>query len=185
MSHSRNEASALITKAAVGAGFPWALAQEISKAFSTIAQPTSSEWQALIDALVAPTEGMIFTTHAGLLQIENARICSAGPAVVDWLVAGMQRAELLELDCPVLLDAFLRAGQAEYGYAFMTETNENGVVQVTAKRNENPSISQSLPRIIFPQETYDALIGLAARTYVPESDASRLSGAGAGLTDND
>ncbi len=34
-------------------------------------------------------------------------------------------------------------------------------------------------------DLYEHLDRLAAKTYVPETDASRLSGAGAGLTDND
>jgi hypothetical protein len=34
-------------------------------------------------------------------------------------------------------------------------------------------------------EVYDCLDRIAHRTYAPESDQSRLAGAGAGLTDND
>ncbi len=40
-------------------------------------------------------------------------------------------------------------------------------------------------RVNVPQPLTDLMQELAAKTYVPESEASRLSGAGAGLTDND
>lgn len=40
-------------------------------------------------------------------------------------------------------------------------------------------------RVESAQTAIDVLLGLAARTYAPETEASRLSGAGAGLTDND
>jgi hypothetical protein len=44
----------------------------------------------------------------------------------------------------------------------------------------------SLPaRIALDADTQGALAAFAARTYVPQSESSRLSGAGAGLTDND
>lgn len=40
-------------------------------------------------------------------------------------------------------------------------------------------------RIALDAATQQALSALAAKTYVPQSETSRLSGAGAGLTDND
>ena len=40
-------------------------------------------------------------------------------------------------------------------------------------------------RLTLPAPLADKMMALAARTYVPETEASRLSGAGAGLTDND
>ena len=40
-------------------------------------------------------------------------------------------------------------------------------------------------RVTLPDDLVPKLRNLAAKTFVPESDASRLSGAGAGLTDND
>lgn len=45
--------------------------------------------------------------------------------------------------------------------------------------------SQRLTRAAVSAETVAALDALAAKTYVPASARSRVSGAGAGLTDND
>jgi hypothetical protein len=48
-----------------------------------------------------------------------------------------------------------------------------------------PHTPPPTPRIVIPDDLVAALQILAARILVPESEASRLSGAGAGLTDND
>lgn len=44
---------------------------------------------------------------------------------------------------------------------------------------------RAAPRIAIDPELESYLQELAARTYVPASEASRLAGAGAGLSDND
>lgn len=54
-----------------------------------------------------------------------------------------------------------------------------------------PSLVQALPAPARPQrqsldlELWARIKALAAHTYVPESQASKLSGAGAGINDND
>ncbi|MDF1728997.1 MAG: hypothetical protein P1U53_14755, partial [Sulfitobacter sp.] len=48
-----------------------------------------------------------------------------------------------------------------------------------------PSPGKMPPRISLSDALADRMHRLAARLLVPESDASRLAGAGAGLTDND
>lgn len=50
---------------------------------------------------------------------------------------------------------------------------------------EKPKAKSALGRFVLPDTLLNQMNGLAARLLVPESDASRLSGAGAGLTDND
>lgn len=48
-----------------------------------------------------------------------------------------------------------------------------------------PAPRSGVQRIDLPEMTYTAWTALAAKLLVQESEASRLSGAGAGLTDND
>jgi hypothetical protein len=48
-----------------------------------------------------------------------------------------------------------------------------------------PAQRLAVQRIDLPDAAYTEWSALAARLLVPESDASRLSGAGAGLSDND
>jgi hypothetical protein len=54
----------------------------------------------------------------------------------------------------------------------------------TAERNSPPP-EQSVRGVAVEDELWTRAGRFAERTYVPASDASRLSGAGAGLTDND
>ena len=48
-----------------------------------------------------------------------------------------------------------------------------------------PATRTAVARVNLPQDLAAWMNELAARTFVPESEASRLAGAGAGLTDND
>lgn len=48
-----------------------------------------------------------------------------------------------------------------------------------------PQAPAPMPRVAIPDRLYNEMQNFAARLLVPETDASRLSGAGAGLTDND
>ena len=60
-------------------------------------------------------------------------------------------------------------------------------IYVTCERI-NAISGQTLPkrdRADLPAHTYAALDRFAQRTYAPATEASRLAGAGAGLTDND
>jgi hypothetical protein len=50
---------------------------------------------------------------------------------------------------------------------------------------QQPAAKASLGRLTLPDTLFDKMNALAARILVPESDASRRAGAGAGLTDND
>jgi hypothetical protein len=59
---------------------------------------------------------------------------------------------------------------------------DNGTVALDLNR---PATRRALSRIDLTDDIYAEWNALAARLLVPESDASRLSGAGAGLTDND
>lgn len=48
-----------------------------------------------------------------------------------------------------------------------------------------PAARRAVARVDLPDAAYDRWSALAARLLVPESEASRSGGAGAGLTDND
>ena len=54
-----------------------------------------------------------------------------------------------------------------------------------ALRNRTKSEAYVAPRVDVPDALCALLTRLAEKTYVPATDASRLSGAGAGLEDND
>ncbi|EBA05488.1 hypothetical protein RB2150_15401 [Rhodobacteraceae bacterium HTCC2150] len=184
MSHSRNEVSALITKAGVGAGLPWALAQDLALAFISIEMPSIEDWRSLDVALSNQLNPLSATSETQYLEILNAQIVTAGPATTDWLGADFGRVTLHDLDAPNLLVGYLTVGSVEHGLAYKC-TAEGNQIKVSAQElslTRNPS---SLARLEIPHEILESLHAFAANTYVPESEASRLSGAGAGLTDND
>ncbi len=81
-------------------------------------------------------------------------------------------------DWPALVLALDGPGYAEPG------AEASALMRVEAVL-ERVSGSGTLTRAATPVETAAALEALAARTYVPASTRSRVSGAGAGLTDND
>lgn len=58
----------------------------------------------------------------------------------------------------------------------------NGRIEAT----DVAKIDKAIPRrVTIDDGLWEQLQGFAARTYVPATDASRLKGAGAGLSDND
>jgi len=54
-----------------------------------------------------------------------------------------------------------------------------------ALRTQNPATQNPATRVDVPDTFLGQMTALAAKTFVPASDASRLSGAGAGVADND
>jgi len=184
MSHSRNEAASLITKAAAGAGLPWALARDLAQAFNAINTPTDADWQSLMAVLNQPITAIKTKVSDQGLEVFDARIATAGPATLDWLVADLGSVTLYDLDAPALLSGYLDAGGAEYSLAFHRQHSGTSII-ITRAGPADMGAQSALPRLEFPPEILDKLTSFAAKTFVPESDASRLSGAGAGLTDND
>ena len=73
--------------------------------------------------------------------------------------------------------------QEKYGVFFeIGEIDESRLSVRLSKRN---FLSQVGPPAPIPIKLIKLLEKMASKTYVPESEASRLKGAGAGLTDND
>ena len=136
-----------------------------------------------------------------------------GVAVIDWLIAGRgQNGPEGEagVEAPVICDGLIMAGLLlvavrSYGGQFRFQAAAGTVPLVIA----SPSSVSSLPPLdggllsyhddagevgdeplsyhhtAVAQEVWQALGALAHLTYVPASEASRQSGAGAGLVDND
>jgi hypothetical protein len=66
---------------------------------------------------------------------------------------------------------------------------ENGVAQnwdgLTVTLSDTTVLTAKCNPATIPQQDWSVWSACAAKTYVPETEASRLAGAGAGLTDND
>ncbi len=77
----------------------------------------------------------------------------------------------------------LITSQEKYGVFFEIEKIDE--LHLSIKLSEKDSLSKVGQPLSIPVSAIKSLEKMASKTYVPESDASRLKGAGAGLNDND
>ncbi|WGW03686.1 hypothetical protein [Tropicibacter oceani] len=175
MTRSANEIMGLAQKAASGAGFPPEQAARFGQAavaYLAAGQPPD----ALLTALRDPADSPLL--RLPLLMDDVLRALSlTGPEVEltlhpgdEALATAYARLLPLRMTACTVVEADGEAGQARLRVAADTDT---------------PARLRFPPRIEAPQSLIEALGQLAARTYVPASEASRLAGAGAGNIDND
>lgn len=157
---------ALAAKAARGAGAPPAQAAEFGRAVVChliAARDVAEVWA----ALKAVPNGPILTFPLAFSRIaQNAN---------DGQAAGV-------LSCGTMRELAQSYADAQ-PFAQISEPVPEGLL-VTLNLTE-PAKRRPVKRVDLPQDLAAWMNELAARTFVPESEASRLAGAGAGLTDND
>lgn len=159
---SMNEVMVLATKAARGAGAPPAQAAQFGAA--AVAHLTNGrELQDLHNALAALPDGPIISLPLEITRIaETAHRGSAKGRVA--------------VDGATLLQSYVST------LPFQAQLMQGNEIHLDLTK---PAARIAVQRIDLPEDTYAQWSALAARLLVPESDASRLSGAGAGLNDND
>lgn len=211
---SLNEVEALVRKAARGAGLSWGLAEEAGKCARVLASAGPDGLPLVADVLEARLGGRLsrhiatdghrwrgaddlpldplvlgpsLADHTFLLAREGMDIC--GPVVA-----------------PALLMPFVAAAASRHGAAVRVETDFGecviaadaggatpdalaGTVQwlrlspaVTGHEARRPA---PVRPVSLPPELKERFEALAALTYVPSSERSRATGAGAGTNDND
>ncbi len=188
MSWSLGEAQALAVKAARGAGYSWGLAEEAGYALRWLAAHGLPGPAALAGLL-----------EGGCAAATPCQRCplARGAALAD---LGEMPDGLVDLRYPVLLAPFAArlsgaAGLQWPGAAIALENDEvwitGNVLTASAEVGFQPGEVSGGPaeRMTRIPDTdapsIDVLVLFAARTYAPATEASRLSGAGAGTTDND
>lgn len=162
MTRSANEVMVLATKAARGAGAPPAQAARFGSA---------SVWH-----LVAGLD--IAVLDAALNDLPQGPIIELPIAIAkmaEQATAGRYCGPLSVAGAP-LAQSYLAT------LPFAADIDGQGIATLDLNL---PSAPGTPTRIDLSQQAYDRWSALAERLLVPESDASRLSGAGAGLTDND
>lgn len=163
---SANEMVALATKAARGAGAPAQQAADFGNAALCHFQMGRAP-QHLRGALDALPTGSILNVPLAITRImESAEEAEA--------------VGVLTLDAPTdLLHSYLEA----LPFAVKTEPASAGLaVSISLETPTPPALAV---RITLPGGLAGRMTELAARLLVPDTAASRASGAGAGLTDND
>lgn len=171
---SRNELIAMVAKAARGAGLPLAHAEDIAAASVDIYALTR-DVGSIEQALRCPHRASI------LQEPDQTSAAFHGPTALDILVADPKPVTLSALDAPIVLMGLLNwANRLGAGVQLTCDGDT-----VTLSKGKAARLPATPSQIIVDPEHWNALNILAAKTYVPESEASRIAGAGAGLTDND
>jgi len=207
MQVSLNEVEVMAAKAACGAGRPWGLAQEAGWAVAWLEAIKLPGAQALLgllkatdgiemDALAPVTggdhwqgaDGPVCPVVTGAYLVDRAEVPDGVTLSAVYhpvlMLPFMQR-----LARPVTLDwqggsIACHAG----GMRVACEPGVNVVHDVTISGKTDQPLEHgpsALHAVDMDEEIWEALGRFAHRTYVPATEASRLKGAGAGLTDND
>jgi len=166
--HALAEVQAVLRDACRGIGQPAALGDELALAVA-FAPANFAHW-AELRGIFGPAE------HA-------ARCLRDGPSFVDQGLVSDAAVKIAAIDAPNVFGLYLLRAGAAFGCSFEVTPQGEGLV---FQRKETPSESiLSGGRVFWPDGLYGHLQTYARKTHVPATEATRLSGAGAGLNDND
>lgn len=208
MTLSLNETEAMAKRATRGAGYPWGLAEEAAKATRWLCAHGIDGCAALARLLTAmdgaprgdhaPRIGPVWTAPAALCPlVTGAALSDRAALLADGPLRLGPTAE------PALLLPFAAlCARAQGAPVTLTAPGVTAITDGTslaltgALPPEATEITVSLGGTLqdpAPHQTrarpdpaaWEVLARLAHRTYAPATEASRLSGAGAGLNDND
>lgn len=213
--YSLSEVDSLCRKAARGVGYSWGLAEEAGKLARGLTALGLPGAELLLDILVRADQGagLAFPSAQGDVwsAADNPKLVTcpivAGAIVSDRsqrLAAGEAFQFEMLLQPLALVPSLLRVADAAGICISLTwgdqcvKISSTGLSGVPPYRPDEVatvrcSITNASTATLNPQpqsrfvssQVWDRLNELAQRTYVPASEASRLSGAGAGLNDND
>lgn len=159
---SRSEFEATVRKAARGADWPAALAEDLSRAAGALAATGGAGGELGLTAVDGNQRDILATTITAFELSLGGEASTITGASSD-LLAG----------CALSLGAEHRIG---------FDVNLEGKGATISVAPEKPV---EIVEIFVVPDVWDRLQTLAHKSYVPASEASRLAGAGAGLTDND
>ncbi|WP_113911817.1 DUF3726 domain-containing protein [Roseovarius dicentrarchi] len=213
MSWSLGEIEGLARKAARGAGFDWGMAEEAGKAvrwLAGIGLPGPEVLDAYLRAYDRTPHAQMrpVDVTAQVWTAAGGAVCpiSAGAALCDIAQDAGLPAEIRIAHCahPLLLVPFIAAASEDGGHAlhliweggeFAFAADIRGTARTPMAPSGRPHILRAAaPDLPLPecQLRYDLdpepaarLTEFSRRTLAPETEASRASGAGAGLNDND
>lgn len=167
------EVNAIVQKAALGAGLPIGQAEDLARTAVYMA----GQHQILdpvVDALIEPDVPIDIAWGAEKLVIKAGNVAMTAPMVKDGFCTGVTKARLACVEhVPLVIAMLAQAGLA---------VDADGAM-IALRQFEKPE--PTVGPVDVSDTVWHALNHLAAKTYVPKSDASRDAGAGAGLTDND
>ena len=198
VSLSQGEATAIVVKAARGFGLSWGLAEEAGWALCELGQCGNDPLSWFERAFNGSTENCPITI--GATMMDHAPLPNS-----DAQLGG----DLGPVRMPILLIPFLRQSAELVGHRLYLCENTRGlridatgelgrhieqlgsllighvVIEVGSLINNDHPLKPKTCRFQTSMDTLAQLDKLGSRTYVPETEASRMLGAGAGASDND
>ena len=207
MNWSLGETAALALKAARGAGMSWGLAEETAASVVWLHSRGLPGISALCSYL-----GQYLGQHLGQAAApqspEGGCPIMTGCALIDGMMdvpeTSSQTLDLGHVHAPLLLLPFV--ARLEPGHYWLRAPGLPGTVDIakgdgwqshclrgsgscTVSLGDRPQVDPALEMITRVNDRFtccvDRLDAYAHRTYAPATGQSRMSGAGAGLTDND
>ena len=214
MNFSLNEIENLVRKAARGAGFDPGCADDLAAAAAVLAAHPVPVCEILHRALTCdPGQPLTIVADGSSASCDATCAARAGPSALDLLIAKPAgfAVTLDGVDEPLLIAALAILAARRYATGFtlagddatltvergrradLTSLANSNAVRLVLRRTDKAATQPSEPTLSAsryePEKVSDeglaGLERLARMTYVPASEASRLQGAGAGLTDND
>ncbi|MGI9411651.1 MAG: DUF3726 domain-containing protein [Hyphomicrobiaceae bacterium] len=207
MQCSDNELEMTLRKAVLGAGYKFGTAVDVARAGVWLSRRGFDGIEAILAALQSEPAAVKLERVNGDAVIPAAKAIAAGPAAVDLAIASdaATRVRLDDVDSPnlVLGLAGVAAGDFSRWFTFDCDGTSIEIDFNTTSLQTVPSdcsqmtlavggtkvsqveTSHSPEALLVDDENWSTIERLAARTYVPASEASRARGAGAGLVDTD
>lgn len=168
-----NEVEGLVKKAARGAGFPSGQAKDLGRVAIYLAG-TGASVAPITAALKEHSSAVDVRWSDGRVEVQYGPAILIGPIIRDAFAMSCTTAILADVAHAPLVAAFLA---------------QSGVAQkwdgLTVRVSDTTVLDPACGPVDIPDEDWQVWLDLAAKTYVPETEASRIAGAGAGLTDND
>ncbi|MEM8703695.1 MAG: DUF3726 domain-containing protein [Pseudomonadota bacterium] len=208
MNLSLNEIEATAKRAARGAGYPWGLAEEASKAtrwlcfrgFDGMAalavlldqglavsedhRPLTTDkiWRGEADLCPLAT-GAFLSDCAQRLRAQTLEIQQVS---VPLLIVPFAANAASALKCCVRIEIDGHVGVTDGNSLLCPDTLPERAERIRVLRAETTASWQPRHALVSPDpDSWNRLTMLAHRTYAPATEESRLRGAGAGLSDND
>ena len=192
MNYSLNEYEALAYKAARGCGLAWGLAEEAGKAVRTLSALGLESAPILLEALENPSKQSVLEVGAQLCDSPDELSQITFPKPVNTpgiLLAFIALSTATSDQCYCCkwenFEAYIK--NQELFAVTLEGFNVTITVSLSIGIAKTPKGQKqvALDRAIILDHHYAKLTALAFNTYAPSTEASRISGAGAGLNDND
>lgn len=174
MIQSQNEIAAIVQKAARGAGAPPGQAEDLARIAVHLVS-SGMGLDCVVAALDGPDDPLDVQWDSDCIKVRSGPAYMVAPVVRDAFVGGVTSARL---EHPAQ-SPLIRAALAMEGIGVSGDDTD------LTRTDQPPAPATLRGPVDIPDHLWAQLEEFAARTLVPESDASRIAGAGAGLRDND